>query len=835
MHALRNCGHPKDIKMIPKRSTFLGLFLVTLATITYEILLTRIFSVTLYYHFAFVAISIAMFGMSVGAVAVYVWPKFFRIDRTEEHLALNAALFSWTIVLAYLVERQISLDAKHSLWGYVALSFIYVVVATPFVFSGICVCLALTRYGKHTPKLYAVDLLGAAIGCLCIIGLLHFIDGPSAIVATGAIAALGAVSFAVTHNKPVIAMASMTLMLMLCLTWVSAYATHLGKPFIGIKHAKGAPQDDVLYEKWNHFSRITVAPNYPDKMPFGWALSSAYRANRPLRKELLLRMDAQAATPITNFDGNLDDVRHLKYDVVNSVHFLRRDANVLVIGTGGNRDILSALAFQQKSVLGVEINKDILETVNGRYGDFSGHLDRYPNVTFVNEEARSYITRQNQKFDIIQASLIDTFAASSAGAFVLTENSLYTTNAWKIFLSKLTDRGVLTFSRWFYPERPAEVYRLTSLATESLLESGIHDPRSHIILLEAMFQLGGRPTAIGVGTILVSKQPFTAQDIETVRILAAHMNFRLLLSPTSATDLMLERISSPEGLKEVASTYPLNISPPDDNKPFFFNVMYLHSLFNPRLGQLGNMSHNAKAVYVLAWLAVTVVILTGLCIIGPLVLTTDRILLRGSAAKLLYFSGIGFGFMMIEISQMQRLVIFLGHPTYALAVVLFSLLVFSGLGSISCSAVPINRTATVRLTSLLTVLALFGLSTVRVITAFGASTTPVRILVAIGLLAPLGLFMGMPFPLGMRWISSHSPAIGPWLWGVNGATSVCASVMAMVIAISFGVNASFWTGVGSYVIAVTAYVWANRKNQSAEIGTVSLPNEEAEIPVPVTV
>jgi hypothetical protein len=798
----------------PRRSTYLGLFFVTLATITYEILLTRIFSVQFYYHFAFVAISMAMFGMSVGALVVYARPNLFRAEKTGCHLAISAALFSWTMLLAYLIERQIPVKGNFAFSGYAFIAVIYVVVAAPFVFSGISVCLALTRFPKHTAKLYAADLVGAAIGCLAIIIMLRLIDGPSAVAATAAIAAIGAAAFAISETRLTTAAAVVTLIAMAAVAGASSYATRIGKPFMGILYAKNTPENDVMFEKWNHFSRITVSPNL-NEVPFGWGLSRAYFPDRPPQKELWLRMDAMAATTITNFDGNFDEVRHLKYDVINSAHFLRPNSHVLVIGTGGDRDILSALAFKQKSVVGVEINQDILNTVNGKYGDFSGHLDRYPNVTFVNDEARSYVTRQKRSFDIIQVSLIDTFAASSAGAFVLTENSLYTTNAWKIFLSKLTDRGILTFSRWYYPGRPAEVYRLTSLATESLLQSGISDPRSHIILLESQYRPGGRGTNLGVGTILVSKEPFTEQDFQAAQQLASNMNYRLLLSPVSSMDPMLARIGSGQDLEGIASTYPLNIHPPDDNKPFFFNVMYLHSLFDPSVANIGNMSHNTYAVYVLAWLAVTVVILTALCIIGPLAVTTDRALLRGSAAKFIYFAGIGFGFMLVEISQMQRLVVFLGHPTYALAVVLFSLLVFSGIGSLSCSKVGKSSAAVSRLVLLMAALMAFGVITVKITTAFAASTTPIRIAVAIALLTPLGFFMGMAFPLGMNWISDHSPELGPWLWGVNGASSVCASVMSMVIAIAYGINASFWTGFSFYALAAGAYVWSSREGKQS--------------------
>ncbi|HEY3929360.1 MAG TPA: class I SAM-dependent methyltransferase [Candidatus Koribacter sp.] len=793
----------------PNGSTYVGVFFLTLATITYEILITRIFSVQLYYHFAFVAISIAMFGMSVGAVAVYVLPRLFPPAKTMLQMAVSTGLFSWTIVLAYLIERKVPVGGNNWFGSYGSISLIYVVIAAPFIFSGVSVCLALTRFPKHVAKLYSVDLLGAALGCLCIIGLLRITDGPSAVAATAAIAAAAAFFFSLPQGLKLSGAAVLTFVGMIVLCVTSTLAARAGKPFMGIYYTKFRVEHEIQYEKWSHFSRITVAKS-DFNLPFGWGMSPTWKYDRPVRPELTLAMDGLAATPIVQFDGDFDQVPELKYDIVNSVHYLRPDSDVLIVGTGGGRDVLSALAYKQKSIVGVEINQDILNTLNHNYGDFSGHLDRYPNVRFVNDEARSFVTRQNRRFDVIQVSLIDTFAASSAGAFVLTENSLYTTNGWKVFLSKLSDRGVLTFSRWYYPDRPAEVYRLTALATQSLLESGVTDPRSHIILLETPFRTSqGSDRSSGVGTILVSRNPFSAADLEKMQQLASTLQFNVLLSPVSSSDPMLEHIASGKDLQATADAYPLNIHPPTDDNPFFFNVMYLHSLFHPELIRQGSMSHNTWAVYVLAWLAVTVVVLTALCIVAPLLLTTERSRLRGTTPSFLYFGGIGLGFMLVEVSQMQRLVVFLGHPTYALAVALFSLLVFSGIGSLACSRIK-GQKATGRLSLLLVALVLFGLLTVRVTTAYAASTTNVRIALAVALLAPLAFFMGMAFPLGMQWISEKSPEIGPWLWGVNGATSVCASVFAMVIAIAYGISASFWTGVACYAIAAVAYSYAHR-------------------------
>jgi hypothetical protein len=788
-----------------KRSIYLGLFLIALATVAYEILLTRIFSVIMWYHFAFVAISVAMFGISVGAILVYVFPQFFRDEKTEYHLVQSSLLFSSTTILSFLYHAHIPFVDSLSFSGAISLASTYVVTALPFVFGGIVVCLALTRFTRHSGKLYAADLIGAAIGCLVPIGLLKYADAPTSIFVIAMITALGGFCFAGKNFNSARRSAIYSIAVLVVIIMANRA---MDGDLLRLQYVKGARQEPLLFEKWNHFSRITVVDQPLSSSPMGWGLSPRFKARHTPQKELMLWMDSPAAaTPITNYAGNLDNFDHLRYDIINMAHYLRQNAKVLVIGAGGGRDVLSALKFNQKSVLAVDINKDILNTVNGVFGDFSGHLDRDPRVRFVNDEARSYVARDPASYDIIQVSLIDTFAASAAGAFVLTENSLYTREAWAIFLSKLSNNGILTFSRWYFRNRPAEVYRLTALATQSLLDSGIESPRSHLILVRKNAELG-------IGTILISKRPFSQDEIQAVKKICSDLGFEIMLAPGHDREHLLAEIAEGKNLGSVVAKYRLNITPPTDNSPFFFNMLRFADVFHPELSNIGNMSQNTRAVFTLACLAVVVILLTAGCIIAPLALMSEQTALRGSAPMFVYFGAIGLGFMLVEVSQMQRLVVFLGHPTYALSVVLFSLLIFSGIGSYSTRWVLKLNDSQMRFTALLLSLVLFGGITPAVTHQLQTLTTPVRILVSIALLAPIGFFMGMAFPLGMRFASQSSARLTPWLWAINGATSVCASVFAIVIAISFGIHAAFWTGVAAYIVAALAYMAASLRTKT---------------------
>jgi hypothetical protein len=461
--------------------------------------------------------------------------------------------------------------------------------------------------------------------------------------------------------------------------------------------------------------------------------------------------------------------------------------------------------LNQRSVTGVEINPSILELVNGRFGEFTGHLNRDPRVRFVNDEARSYLTRLREPVDIIQISLIDTWAATSSGAFVLTENSLYTLEAWTTFLNRLTPRGILSVSRWYYADRPGEVYRSAVLAATTLMKLGVKRPGDHFAIVRAV-PPPTKDAPDGIGTILVSREPFTAADLDMLDAVAARMKFEVVQSPRVSRDEIFAAIADGQRMQALLDRYPLDISAPTDDSPFFFHMLRIRDVFNlQRWRDQGIVSFNMKAVGVLGVLLATVTLMTAACIVLPLVRSRRQVDLHGAAPHLIYFAAIGFGFMLVEISQLQRLTIFLGHPAYSLSVVLFSLLVSSGAGSLSTGRVPEDRTALAtrrRLLATLAVLVVFGIATPAIAHHFEGAATPLRILIAIGILLPVGFCLGMAFPLGMRLALQRSPSIAPWLWGINGATSVCASVLAVVIAIGAGISAAFWVGALCYAVAL---------------------------------
>ena len=797
---------------------YLGLFFIALSTLTYEILLTRIFSVTMLYHFAFVALSLAMFGMTVGALIVYLLPSLFPTNQLRERLALVAVLFPVSLVLSFLTQLSIPFRVHPSIVAIYAIGLTYAVIAVPFILSGVAVCLVLTRFPRQVSRLYAADLAGAALGCVLLIPIIGYSDAATAVMWVAALAAVGGAAFARASTSSALRRLSVALTLLL----VVAAAGHTALvwrqfPVFRILYIKGDFEARPLYEKWNSYSRVRVNGDADALvLPQGWGLSRTLPADLRVR-QLQMDIDVAAGTVMTGFDGDVTRLAHLKYDVTNAGYWLRPDGDALVIGAGGGRDVLSALAFGARSVTAVEINKDILRTVNGRFGDFTGHLDRHPRVRFVNDEARSYVARTDARFDSIQISLIDTWAATAAGAFVLSENSIYTVEAWTTFLSRLTDTGVLSVSRWYFRDRPDEVYRTTTLAVEALKRAGLTEPRRHLAIVRNMHFANKPDMPDGVGTLLVSRTPFTAAEIDTLERDAARLQFEVVLSPRTTIDETFAKLTAGGDLSALIAAHPTNIEAPTDDSPFFFNMLRFRDVFRLDLLEAGKQTHNIKAVATLAVLLAIVTALTTACIVLPLWMTRRRVDFTDAKPLFAFFIAIGLGFMLVETSQMQRLIIALGHPTYGLSVVLFAVLLSSGAGSYATYAITqenVVRRGTPRLVLAVVVLAAFGLVTPWAAHAIEPLGTQWRVLASIALLFPIGFVMGMAFPVGITLASTRWSALTPWFWGLNGAASVLASVLSVCISLTWSISTAFWAGWVSYVVALVAFAAAVRTPRS---------------------
>jgi len=774
------------------------LALISLCTLLFQILLSRFLSATVYYHYAFSVIASAMFGLTFGAVLVALNPRFFQEDRLRTHVSLASAGFALTSVLTLVIHLKLC-RFMDSAVGPVMLA-VFLIALVPFTCSGISICLVLSRFPKQSGALYAADLAGAAVGCLAVAGLFHITDGIGALFICAGISTLAGAWTARTHSRTgfVLCATGTLLFFFLAITQTALWLRH--QSLLPITHSKGFKVDPPVFEHWNTHSRVTVSPH--DNIPFGWGFSPGALRNHRV-EQYYLEMDSSASTIITRFDGDLSKVGFLSHDIVNAGHILGPGGKVLVIGVGGGRDILSALVAGRDQIVGVEINPDIIRAITRDFAPFSGNLARNPRVRLEINDARSFVAGTDERFDMIQVSLVDTWAATAAGALVLTENSLYSVEAWTQFLGRLSDKGVLSFSRWYSAERPYETYRLFSLALESLRRAGVRDPIDHLILLTCPSTRPGTP---GVATLLVSAMPFSEDHTRQFLKFAEENGFTVALAPGLGQGGEFFSIASPMGLAAAEAQWHVDLSPPTDNNPFFFEFSNPHDLLDIQMWR-GRTDPNLEVPRQIIALLVLVTALVCLCIVIPL---QTRCCDRSSpliAPNLVYFCAIGLGFMHVEISLMQRLVVLLGNPTQSLTIVLFTLLLAGGAGSWFWSrflSAGHARQLGLFLGCLLACLGLVGLATPWMVEQLMGAARPLRMAAAALLVGSAGFFMGGAMPWGLRQASRLGRETSSWFWGVNGATSVCASVSAVVVSLFWGISNAFWAGWAAYAIAALA-------------------------------
>ena len=799
--ALGSRSVPEEPGFVVGRHAYVGIFLLALTTLAYQILITRVFSVTLYYHFAFAGISLTMLGLTTGAMVVFLAPGFFDSSRAYNRLSWLAILSGISAVLALVFHLSAPIHIEKSAGFLFQLILHFSAFAIPFLLSGVAISLILTRGVRSVGRLYAADLVGAALGAALVVLVLRWVGVISAILGVAVLLGIAACAFAWAARSvrgPAVAF------LALALAGFSAQVMleSQGQPHLSVRWAKNSQLERPIYEGWNSYSRIAVVREM-EETPFGWGYGEK-AAEHPVFKQYYLNIDAEAGTAILEFDGDTGPLAFLEDDVVNASYHVRKPESVAVIGVGGGRDVLTALRFDADKVTGIELNKLILDLLTDRYADFSGRLDEDSRVNFVNAEARSYIAQADEQFDLIQISLIDTWAATAAGAYVLSENALYTKEAWAGFLDALSDDGVLTTSRWWTPGYRVEGHRMFTMAMEVVREElGATRPERHLLVAR-----GGR-----VVNVMVSKSPYSDAEVDRFLATCGKRGFEVLWSPRGAQEPVIQALVAGTIDREDLATLPFDLTPPTDDRPFFFHqVRFTDAFRKDRYAKLygddvNPVTQNVNAVFVLAFVLIAVSVLSVLLIGAPLLATRRHVSLRGSGTPMGYFAAIGLGFLFVEISQMQRLVVFLGHPVYGLAVVLFSLLLFAGVGSLATTRIAQPRRL---LGTLLAILLVFGLATVPLTSAFRSQETLVRILVAVAMLAPLGFCMGMAFPFGMRIVEKGDRGLLPWFWGVNGATSVVATVLATAVSLSWGISVTYWVGVVCYAGCLLAYVVMER-------------------------
>jgi hypothetical protein len=632
------------------------------------------------------------------------------------------------------------------------------------------------------------------LGCVASVALLRLIDAPSAIFAVSGLLFASAAAYAnyanqTRHRRIALACAAG----MLALAGLNASTLRGIQPI----WSKGAldRRADILAEVWNPISRVRA--DQPQKgAPQMWGPSS--RAPKFEVESISLKIDNDAGTSITRFDGDLAALEFLRYDVTSLAAQLRPNGTAAVIGVGGGRDVLNCAVNGFHRIVGIEVNSAMVDLASRRLDWFSG-FSKIPGFELHNDEGRSYLTRSGEQFDLIQASLVDTWAATSAGAMTLSENALYTVDGWRVFYHHLRPGGIIAFSRWFGGPEKSQTYRLFSVAWAMLLAEGVNDPARQIALVQSG----------PIATLLASNRPFTTEDIQRIKAVSDQMAFTPLALPgETSTIAQLERISATRSLEEMGGLEDedgLDFSPVFDASPYFFNAVHLRKLIHFIHTRGGSGGGNLRATLFLFAFMVAAAILTMSTIIAPAKLWTKR---RGGMAApaggIAYFTAIGLGFMFVEMGMMQQLSIFLGHPIYSMVVVLAGLILSTGVGSLASDKWKLESSWRGRVPAMAAsgLILLYLTAALPAIHFFTAGVLWQRILICLALIAPSGFLLGFCFPIGMRWMTELSQQNTlPWMWALNGAAGTLGTFGAVLLSMDTSIRTCVLTGAACYLFA----------------------------------
>jgi hypothetical protein len=764
---------------------YFGVGCTSLATLLLELALTRVFSVVYFYHFAFLAISIALFGLGAGGVFSYVvagWR-----GRLFTKLGALAAANALAIVVCslFLLTRTGNLQAAGLIAAYFA-------AAIPFLLAGTILSLVIADTIRAVNRVYFFDLMGAAGGCLVLVPLLNWIGGPNTLLVAAVLFAVSAaIWFHLAHaTRGRIGAVLFGLVLVALITYNSKFF------IIDVKFAKGAQLKDEEFVQWNSFSRVALKPE----------------TGRRDMKSIVI--DADAATGVARFDFehlSAKERSDLAYHGAGFPYLLRPGAKTLVIGPGGGWDISRALASGSKDVTGVEINPIIATTImRKKFPQYSNRLYFRPEVKIVVEDGRSFVRRSRERYQVLQATLVDTWASTAAGAFALSENNLYTTNAFVDYLSHLTDDGVMAFTRWGF-DPPRESLRIVSLARAALAQLGENDAARNVAVVREDLQKLERWGS--QDTIFISRAPFSAADIARIESAAVTAGMQVLYVPGTEMRTPFRDLLTSASLEGFYNSYPFDVRPVSDDRPFFFYTVQPRDLAH-FLVHASSASEDYK-------INATLPILFGLIIISIaatlVILALPPVLLGhrlprspGAIRALSFFLFIGAGYILIQVALIQKFVLFLGHPTYALTVIIFSMLLWSGIGSFASKRLVHGDVRRLAWVLMLIAAAVFVLAAVVTPVAESgvALPFPVKVLITIALIAPAGFAMGMPFPTGLSLLERVMPASIRWAWAINAASSVMGSAAAMFLAIYLGLKVTIVIGGVLYLAALASVVWS---------------------------
>lgn len=784
---------------------YLGLGLISASVLALQVIYTRIFSITIWHHFTYLIIGLALLGGGAGGtfLAIKQWNE----DKLANRLGGIAVLYSISILSSLLVISVVGFDPLRRSEMYLTLlGLVLYFIALFFMFSlgGICISGVFRLWSKDAHRLYFADLLGAGIGILVIVWIIQAIGGPNAIILMAIIALIAGMLLGVNLARKWRWMIGLLVPLEIMLFLAFIYTHPVTLPIPESKELGWALKNfgftQPEYTRWNHVARVDVLPEITVKEPMiVGGISRQYIESGGLGgKEYQLKLvtlDGTSMTGIYKFDGNISDFEFLNHAIIGAPYQLQiSNPNTLNIGIGGGIDILLARLNGAKSITAIELNSDVVQLLYGPYRDYSGNIVDDPTTKIVVAEGRSFLERDDRQYDIIQGIGLDNLAALSGGAYVLAESYLYTVDAMHQMLDRLSSRGVFSWTR-SSGEPPRETLRLTALVAKALRQRGVEDPARHIAIVE--------DPNFDNATLLVSRAPFKQETIESLRKWVNKNRFEILQDPFYEVESVYAdylRSPSPEAFE---SEYQFNISPVTDDSPFFYNYfkwsnISLDRKYSGRVGQqfpIGNL--------ILITMMGLATIATILFIILPLWFYQKSGLRSGKVLQtLIYFSALGAAYIFIEVIMIQRFTLYIGYPTKAITTTIFGMLLFSAIGSLLSPRIcSTNYRLRIVIAVLVGFVVLYGVFLQQFLRSLLAVDDLLRPFIAVVIIAPLALLMGMPFPTGIRQLGFQTQAIIPWAWGMNGVFSVVGSVLVVIISMASSFTMATILGASFYALA----------------------------------
>jgi hypothetical protein len=772
--------------LVNRRLLFAGIFLIALSGLVLEVSITRIFSAAIWYHFAFVAVSVALVGLGASGLVVQ-----HRVKKLKGKWAENLTIYSaWGIAIFI----PITLFVMHALASQVIyLPLFMILFSVPFFLVGIIISAAFNAFASVAGRLYAADLIGASVGALLVVLFLVLTGGEGATLIVGLIAAIGGTIFsriAKNTKKTVVSLMFVAFALSLIIlnhaTQIFAIPTDPTAQKDLPIYLREHPGSEIVKTEWNSFSRIDVVE--------GGAGGEGLVAK--------VFIDGGAGTNIISWDGKTESRQELSTWMQYLPFKMMQDPKVLVIGSGGGRDVVASLVSGSKDVTSVEINPIIYETVKS-YGDRAGNVYSHEYVRSYVDEGRSFITRSSEKYDIVYVPFVDTWASVSSGGLSVSENFLYTLQGFQQYYDHLTDTGKIVTVRWLI-----DAPRFISTYAKLLEQNGIPQDQldRHLIMVTS----DSYTQDPSVTMVIFSKSPFTDEEIRFFSQSFSQYGYKPILVPGQ---IMREPYSAllngQINLDQFYDMFETKVYPVTDDNPYFL------SFEKPLPG----------VVEVLLYASVGIV---AIFLLVPFAWMKRRREEEvgtkkseiGIATMIPYFAALGMGFILIELALLQKLILLMGNPTMTFALLLFTLLISSGAGSLLSARIAKNnmKNLVFIIGGIAALGILYFLFLPPIIYSTIAEPIEAKAAVSIAILAPIGFLMGMPLPTGMRLLKVHRPDYIPWMWAVNGAFSVLGAVLAIALGIMYGSSLAMILGILIYLIAL-GISFASKKKTITQVAT----------------